>query len=76
MKKLLEIALNWLKNHIKMPKIKIKLPKIQITEKQIRLTGVITGFFMVFRGLWLIYEPLAWLLCGMFLMWVFWPERR
>jgi hypothetical protein len=65
----LKNALFWLKNHIKMPKIKI-------TDEQIRLTGVITGFFMVFRGLWLIYEPLAWLICGIFLMWVFWPGRR
>jgi len=76
MAKHIKNVLFWLKNHIKMPKIKIKPPKIKITDKQIRLTGVITGFFMAFRGLWLIYEPLAWLICGFFLMWVFWPGRR
>lgn len=55
---------------------KIKLPRIKITDKHIQLTGVTVGFFMVFRGLWLISEPLALILCGLSLMWVFWPGSR
>ena len=54
-------------------KIPLKLPKIRLPSQQkideiFRETCLVAGFVMFGRGLWLIWPPLMWLICGVLLM--------
>lgn len=36
---------------------------------------ILTGLIMACKGLYLIYKPSMWLLCGLFLIYLGWPKR-
>ncbi len=57
-------------------KIPLKLPKIRLPSQRkideiFRETCLVAGFVMFGRGLWLIWPPLMWLICGAMLMFLF-----
>lgn len=41
----------------------------------VRDACLLAGFLMVARGLWLIYHPAMWVICGAMVLWVGIPER-
>lgn len=41
----------------------------------IRDACLLAGFLMIARGLWLIYQPAMWIVCGAMVLWVGIPER-
>lgn len=54
----------------------IRLPSQQKIETTVRETCLVAGFLMFARGLWLIYPPVMWLVCGLALVWCGLPPRR
>jgi hypothetical protein len=50
------------------------LKKINI-ETFIRESCLLVGFFMLGYGMWLIYPPASFVICGTLLMWVGLPAR-
>ncbi|MFA5385567.1 MAG: hypothetical protein WC364_13105 [Eubacteriales bacterium] len=51
----------------------LKLPKIRLPSEEkrqdlIQETALIAGFFMLFYGLYQVWPPLAFVICGCFLM--------
>lgn len=52
------------------------MKKLKISEDAIREIILIAGFFLFGFGLWLIYQPAAFIVCGALLMWVGLPPRR
>ncbi len=53
----------------------MKRPAFRITEDTLREACLLAGFLMVGRGLWLIYQPAAWIGCGAMLLWLGLPPR-
>gem|GEM_PF-1673926 len=49
---------------------RIRLPTRATILDVLREACLLAGFFMLGRGLWLIYVPLMWLVCGLLLLWV------
>lgn len=52
------------------------MKKPKITEDDIREACLVAGFFMVGGGLWLIYPPMALIICGLMLLWLGLPPRQ
>lgn len=43
--------------------------RLQLKEEYIREACLVAGFFMLVRGIWLIYPPAAWIVGGLILIW-------
>ncbi|ELK38811.1 hypothetical protein D478_27756 [Brevibacillus agri BAB-2500] len=52
------------------------MKKPKITLETAREACLLVGFFSLARGLWLIYPPAMWLVCGLLLLWVGFPPKR
>lgn len=50
----------------------MKLPSIDALREAV----LVAGFLMLGRGLWLVYPPAMWLVCGSLLMWLGLPRGR
>ena len=60
--------------------VKLKLPRFRvlkprITTKHVKEACLAAGLLFLARGLWLIYPPAMWLVCGVVLIWLAMPER-
>ncbi|WP_176716847.1 hypothetical protein [Paenibacillus polymyxa] len=53
----------------------MKKPKLKITLDHIRELLLICGFFMAARGLWMIYPPAMFIICGAILVWIGLPAK-
>lgn len=56
-------------------KAKFRALKAKITPENVKETCLLVGFFMVLRGLWLIYPPAMWILGGAGLIWFGLPGK-
>jgi hypothetical protein len=52
------------------------LKKPNIREDTIRETCLVAGFLLLEVGIWIIYQPAAFIMGGLLLMWLGIPERR
>lgn len=59
------------KMKLKLPKI--RLPSINITNEAIQELALLAGFLMLLKGLWDIYQPLMWIIGG---LWLMFPGKR
>lgn len=50
--------------------------KLKITEDHIRETCLVAGLFMFGYGLWLVYPPAMFIICGILLMWMGMPPVK
>lgn len=50
--------------------------KLKLSEDTVREAALVVGFLMAARGLWLVYPPAMWLVCGAMLLWLGLPPRR
>ncbi|MGO4181217.1 hypothetical protein AB4Z17_08555 [Paenibacillus sp. TAF43_2] len=41
-----------------------------------RESCLVAGFFMLGYGIWSIYPPAAWIVCGGLLLWVGFPQKQ
>ncbi|MDB5053139.1 MAG: hypothetical protein JWM44_1189 [Bacilli bacterium] len=48
--------------------------KVKITDEIIREACLVAGFLLLAIGLWLIYPPAMFLVCGLLLLWVGFPS--
>lgn len=59
---------------------KPKFPRIRLPSIPLPLLGdvalLIGGFVMVARGLWQVYEPAMWIICGAILLWAGYPRGK
>jgi hypothetical protein len=58
-----------------------RLPRIRLPDRDqlltsLRETCLVAGFFAVARGLWIIYPPATWIVCGALLIYVGLPKGR
>lgn len=63
---------------LKLPRFRlprIRLPSRSVIVDSAREACLVAGFFMIARGLWLIYPPAMWLVCGAMLMYPALPKR-
>lgn len=59
-------------------KIPLKLPKIRFHSLRIKREAaqelaILAGFLMVARGLYMVYPPAMWIICG---LWLMFPAKR
>lgn len=52
------------------------MKKLKITVETLREACLVVGFFGLARGLWMIYSPVMWIVCGLILLYVGLPPRR
>jgi hypothetical protein len=52
------------------------LKKLKPSDDAIRELILVAGFFMLGYGLWRIYQPAAYIVCGTLLLWLGLPPRR
>lgn len=52
-----------------------RLPTLQVVNELLRLLLLLTGLAMVARGLWLIYPPAMFIICGICLFWAGLPPK-
>lgn len=62
-------------------KINLKLPQIRLPSKpqiydSAAELAMLAGFFLFGYGLWLVYKPLMWIVCGICLFLFGFPGRR
>jgi hypothetical protein len=57
-------------------KAKIRAVKAKITPENVKETCLLVGFFMLLRGLWLIWPPIMWIIGGILLMWFGLPGKK
>jgi len=60
-----------MKMPFKLPKI--RLPSLQIKHEVIQELAILAGFLMLLKGLWDVYQPLMWIIGG---LWLILPGRR
>jgi hypothetical protein len=54
---------------------RIRLPSRDKLVENVREACLAAGFFMLARGLWLVYPPAMWVVCGALLIYVGLPPR-
>jgi hypothetical protein len=60
---------------------KLKFPNIRWPSREqiqdnFKELALIAGFFVLARGLYLIYPAAAWIVSGLVLLWLGWPDRQ
>ncbi len=58
---------------IKLRLPKIRLPSLKIKHEAVQELALLAGFCMFLKGLWDIYQPLMWIVGG---LWLMFPGRR
>ncbi|WP_164848743.1 hypothetical protein [Paenibacillus sp. DCT19] len=54
----------------------MKKPKWKVTLDHIREFLLVCGFIMAAYGIWMIYPPAMYIICGIVLMWVGMPNQK
>ncbi len=49
---------------------------MKITIENLREVCLVAGFLLLGYGLWLIYQPACYMVCGILLLWLGLPPRR
>jgi uncharacterized membrane protein len=62
-------------------KINLKLPKIRLPSREkvydfVSELAILAGFLMLGRGIYMIYKPAMFIICGIGLMWFGFPKTR
>jgi hypothetical protein len=55
--------------------MRLKLTKLKLTDDHIREACLLVGFCSLIYGIWLIYQPAAWIVGGLILIWLGMPPR-
>ncbi len=75
---LILIAVNRRFKLIKLPRIKLKKPHINVEKwDNFKRNVCFIGFFcMVFAGIWMIFKPAAFIICGIAGLWFCFPRGK
>ena len=61
------------KMHLKLPRI--RLPSTDKAYDWLSELAMLAGFFMLGYGIWLIYHPAMWIICGVILLLFGFPRK-